>query len=613
MQRLLGLLLMGTALGNALSPQLVSFVGQSLKLPPAAASIAKDIIAALNDKTPEPTPAPTPQPTPAPTPDPTPALAPTSTPPPAPRERLSWLAMTDSQRGLYISAVQKAMDLGYHYHFTQLVEEPATYSEYYLTTGWAYWNRKYVLAYETMIRSLDPTFANVTVPYWDVFADYAQAQVNATCQTLDCASLLTPNVNSNSLGGYTNALGLLNIDSNMTVGFKATAAPFTHFCESNSSCSHWLPRGNWRRGYPSGFGYFTVANALNIATDFQNFTSFLKATLHNNMHVALGSTMVSNRTMADVLFVPFQCVHSTPSWRARPLTRLCTFFFSATIDMMLQIYINCYVGEFASDIEKQNTSNPYVFIATNPTPTLFTPVTQRLPVSSTQLGTFVDASNHSMLGPFFQQLPTAYWSYVSASTIGPGLSYTYVLSTLLGNLTANTNKCVAVNTWRRRLRQNQVVGTDTIQVPKLPGTPVGVDNQALATSTLTFPMLPSVLQWRNRKQAESFLLWVGNNVQKMVCKAGATMGSGDLCLRLLMYIECEWNAIVMGDDPYVPGTFSGGVGPDAQNPTVRSACTTARASREYQVHATTIQGGTTFMTTLLQQGVANNRNVELQN
>ncbi|KAF0699232.1 Aste57867_10197 [Aphanomyces stellatus] len=496
-----------------------------------------------------------------------------STPPPAPRERQSWLAMTQSQQSMYISAVQKAMDLGYHYHFTQLVQEPATYSEYYLTTGWAYWNRKYVLAYETMLRSLDPTFANVTVPYWDVFADYAQAQVTANCQTLDCAPIINATYN-NSLGGYTSTVALLSIDNNNTVGYKAMSAPYTHFCESNSSCSHWLPRGNWRRGYPSGFGYSTAANALNIATDFQNFTSFLKATLHNNMHAALGSTMVSNRTMADVLFVSFH----------------------ATIDVILQIYVNCYVGEFASNTTKQNTSNPYVFVTTNPTPTLFTPVTQRLPVSSTQLGTFVDASNHSMLGPFFQQLPTAYWSYVSASTIGPGLSYTYVLSTLLGNLTANTNKCVAVNTGRRRLTQSHAVGTDTIQVTK--SSTLGVDNVQVGSSSL--------VTWSVRQRAEAFLLWVTTNVQKMVCPSSV---SGDLCLRLLMYIECEWNAVVMGDDPYVPGTFSGGVGSDAQNPTMRSSCTTARTSIEFQAYVTTIKNGTTYMTTLLQQGMTNNLNI----
>ncbi|KAG9401127.1 hypothetical protein AC1031_009882 [Aphanomyces cochlioides] len=457
---------------------------------------------------------------------------------PAPKVRSSWVNMDDDDQELYIEAVQLAMDRGYHYYFTQLLEDQQTYCEYYLTTGWAYWNRKILLAYETMLRSLGPKYASVTIPYWDAFADFASTQTSSNCTTLDCAPILS------DLGGYKGPVGSLVIDGNFTVGYKVNSSPADHFCESSTTCSKFLIRSNWRRSFPSGFGYFAAAQALNIATNFQNFTSFLKSGMHNNMHLALGAMMANNRTIGDVLFFPLH----------------------ATLDLMLQIYINCYVGEFPSVETKKNMSNSWLFVNGSVSKPLYEPpnvlsnITHRLPRNYTVSKDFyIDAVNHTVLGPIFQKLPTRYWEYVSASNIGTELSYTYEFNGLLTNLKANMYKCVVNRTNSSRLLGEKKWFQKQIQIAR-----------ARSENCMT-------------SIAKKLAIYVSDRLDK-------GDDNEDKTLRVSFIIECLWISDISGRDPQGIRPFVGGVGEDA-TPDTLSPCEAARVSPEAQIHQGVIANG----------------------
>ncbi|RHY16984.1 hypothetical protein DYB32_010590 [Aphanomyces invadans] len=458
------------------------------------------------------------------------------------------------------------MALGYHYYFSQLVEEPQTYFEYYLTSGWAYWNRKVLLAYETMLRGLAPRFASVTLPYWDAFADFAQVQTT-NCTLLDCSIILT------DFGGYTGTISNLTIDRNDTRGIKVSTPPLNAFCESdnNASCAGYLIRSSWRRSFPSGFGYFSLASALNSASSFQQFTSVIKSGMHNNMHLALGAMMANNRTTADILFMPLQYVAPVES-----LALMLCVHSSATFDMVLQVYINCYVGEFPTDAAKRNTSSAWPFVPStisNPpyaAPTLNSNITIRLPLSSTQLGTFVDATGHPVLGSLFQSLPAAYWQYVSASNIGGVHSYTYDFNSLMSNLTASMYKCV-------------VVREPTITAPP--------PARRVLRESIGF-LSPA---YGIRQRSEFRVMTITDRMQREICQ---NLFNRDLCTRLLHYIECAWTVATMGDDPIQRGTFSGGVGADANQKLV-SPCTDALQSREAMFYNSSIARGVDVLTRLL--------------
>lgn len=90
------------------------------------------------------------------------------------RIRKPWGVMTQAERNLYVEALGIGMQKGYHILFTEVASEKTSSTEFLRTCGFLYWNRRFVLAYENMLRSLGPKYACLTIPYWDYFADYAR-------------------------------------------------------------------------------------------------------------------------------------------------------------------------------------------------------------------------------------------------------------------------------------------------------------------------------------------------------------------------------------------------------------------------------------------------------
>ncbi|KDO33849.1 hypothetical protein SPRG_01728 [Saprolegnia parasitica CBS 223.65] len=366
-----------------------------------------------------------------------PTSAPVSCPVPAIRQ--SWLNMTATDQQTYLDAVGIAMDKGYHFNFLQILSEPSTYFEYYSTCGWAYSSRRLLLAYQNMLRSLGPAYACITIPYWDYFADNAQIQTGTCDGTLgNCSSILT------GMGGNAGAPTSLTIDGISVSGAATTSYPLNRFCELyNISCSGYVPRGpDWNTTiFPSGFGYATMANMLKRATSFYSFTFGLKNGIHNSLHLALGGAMVdAGRTMADPLF----------------------FSQHAALDMMVQVYIECYFGTNRTVAKK--LSSPWAFSICAPSiaempkaPRVTSNITQRLPQSFENYTTIVDAANHPVIGQFFASTPPAYFSYVDTTDMG-ALSYNYDKNVLVSSLLANGFIC-PVKAYNRRLEDDASLST----------------------------------------------------------------------------------------------------------------------------------------------------------
>jgi tyrosinase len=201
------------------------------------------------------------------------------------RSRKAWGAMTPTEQSLYVEALGLGMQRGYHILFTELASEKASSTEFYRTCGFLYWNRRFVLAYENMLRSLDPKFACLTIPYWDYFADYARF-LEGKCEdggtSLEaCSSILR------GLGGSQGATRSVNINGRAVSGNCVTKAPANSFCESStittsSQCAHCIPRANWAaKTFPAGFGYAGIGVVLGEANGFREVTQGIQLGTHS--------------------------------------------------------------------------------------------------------------------------------------------------------------------------------------------------------------------------------------------------------------------------------------------------------------------------------------------
>ena len=88
-----------------------------------------------------------------------------------PRVRKSWDALRDEGRTeLYMEAVREAMRLGYHQDFSDAhVAQGFAVDEAHRRGSFMFWHRRFLLAYENMLRSLGPEFECVTIPYWNYY------------------------------------------------------------------------------------------------------------------------------------------------------------------------------------------------------------------------------------------------------------------------------------------------------------------------------------------------------------------------------------------------------------------------------------------------------------
>lgn len=201
------------------------------------------------------------------------------------RIRKPWGVMTQAERNLYVEALGIGMQKGYHILFTEVASEKTSSTEFLRTCGFLYWNRRFVLAYENMLRSLGPKYACLTIPYWDYFADYARF-VAKKCENNGtsieaCSPILR------GLGGSQGTTRSVTINGRTFAGNCVTKAPANSFCESStittsSQCSRCIPRGNWaEKTFPASFGYAGLGVALGEAGGFRDVTQNIQTGTHS--------------------------------------------------------------------------------------------------------------------------------------------------------------------------------------------------------------------------------------------------------------------------------------------------------------------------------------------
>lgn len=247
-----------------------------------------------------------------------------------PRVRKAWSAISSEDKQLYLDAVMAAMANGNHALFLEVHGDPASGNEAHRTCGMIYWHRRFILAYENMLRSLDPRFACVTIPYWDYYTDYTK-RLTGECTSFEtCSKILndfggsigSPNTHVFPATPQTTLTGSCVDGSQVPASLNlSTTFSLAGSCQNSTLTDCWgcIPRDNWAaKAFPSGFALGTLARYISGSFGFAWFAQNIHYGVHNSIHNTMGSTMATLWTAADPIFYNHQYV-ATELWVVWPV------------------------------------------------------------------------------------------------------------------------------------------------------------------------------------------------------------------------------------------------------------------------------------------------------
>ena len=152
--------------------------------------------------------------------------------------------MSSAEHELYLEAVEASIAAGTHQAMVNIHVDFTSELVTHDTCGFTLWHRRYLLAYENMLRSTAHKFRCVTVPYRNIMDHYVN-MINGQCSNLvDCSPILTglggiPKnhlVNNRTYAGIFRTVVWYNdrpykqrlhglVHSNVAVAFSSSAAP----------------------------------------------------------------------------------------------------------------------------------------------------------------------------------------------------------------------------------------------------------------------------------------------------------------------------------------------------------------------------------------------------
>jgi hypothetical protein len=223
------------------------------------------------------------------------------------RIRREWNHLDSYDRALYLDAVETAIERGLHQRFTIFHYDEVSEIQAHDTCGFYMWHRVFVLAYENMLRSLEPRFACLALPFWDIYRDYQKQESS----TNSCESYATCAGMINDLGGIVE-----NDDSQERTFFGRKANGLWHFQPPVQN----LRDDNNRVGVVRYDLWFdpipedaSILSPENIAELFGtenrvDFWEVLHHGIHDSVHDTIGGFMRTPVSSIDPLFMP---LHST--------------------------------------------------------------------------------------------------------------------------------------------------------------------------------------------------------------------------------------------------------------------------------------------------------------
>ncbi|RHX98363.1 hypothetical protein DYB36_005502 [Aphanomyces astaci] len=230
------------------------------------------------------------------------------------------------------------MVLGFHHKFIEIHLESKSEHEAHDCLFFL-WHRRYLLAYETMLRSLGDQYRCITLPFWD-FSTLSAKYATGSCSTFPECNPLLSDMGALETVGYDLGAGTYTVSG---AGCQAdtcvkSAHPVTrNFCQSQDAfstkrCYQCIPRNKWSLTAPPSDTYISnVYNQLFSSKpyDFTKVTKGVQYRYHNGIHGALASTMGTFASPGDPIF----------------------YVHHATVDALYAIYYQCVVPPLNYDLK----------------------------------------------------------------------------------------------------------------------------------------------------------------------------------------------------------------------------------------------------------------------
>lgn len=227
------------------------------------------------------------------------------------RIRRDWDVLDEWDREQYLDAVETAIERGYHDAFARFHAEKMANVQAHETCGFFLWHRRFTLAYENMLRSLEPRFRCLTIPFWDIFDDYKRqvspAEKDKWCRSYGtCASIV------NDLGGLVDSDAFYDRQFNgiMVDGHLHNRPPVQNLYDDNQN-SGIIRYDMWFDPIPpSADGPDLVRDLFggNRSPSLATFWRRLQRGIHDDVHDTIGGFMRTHMSPIDPTFFPW---HST--------------------------------------------------------------------------------------------------------------------------------------------------------------------------------------------------------------------------------------------------------------------------------------------------------------
>ncbi|KAG6623756.1 RxLR-like protein [Phytophthora cinnamomi] len=333
------------------------------------------------------------------------------------RIRRSWDTYNATEKALYLEAVGVAMDKGFHAKFIEIHTEMMSEREAHGNCMFIYWHRMMLLGYENMLRSLDPKYSCVTLPYWDHLSNSARQTVKSCSSLRTCAPVITE---TGGTLGVTKTLTIYNSTiSTSSTTTCYTQAPLSHFCGTNTrTCAQCIIRKTQSAlsstPYPSAAMFATVSSDVMSSNSYATFTNKIEQDIHNMIHSVLGGVMAYLVSPADPIF----------------------YLHHALVDLLQVIYLKCQLGSDSVLLSATaKGSDPRWFATCLRRSSSVSYTTADNVTLHGADGKPVQDPSHPLY-PFFKDLPYRFVDYVDAKDLG-NYSYTYTMSGGLGTMYQN--------------------------------------------------------------------------------------------------------------------------------------------------------------------------------
>ncbi|DBA03992.1 TPA: hypothetical protein N0F65_010645 [Lagenidium giganteum] len=314
------------------------------------------------------------------------------------RVRKAWVDMSSGEQSLYVQALQEGLKRGIVEDFAAIHVEDLGSDQ----------------AHHSALRDMDPKFACVTLPYYDVHSAYADSAAGKCSSMFDCSPIF------NGIGGSPQgSKGSVQVNGIPADGVVYNGAPFDAMCDDNNQCGLTVRNDLTQRPVPSGAGFTTFMDLVTRSQDFATFLEGIQFGLHNDVHNAIGGIMTTFASPRDVVFY---------SWHS-------------AIDMFLHVYHTCRFGVPVTEAQAQSSLEAFSQAFQSCGGITGVDANTKIVMRIRYNGQMIDAADHPTLGKYLAYVGDVMGQYGDITKLDD-YSYTYQVSSIYQKrLLGNKNIC----------------------------------------------------------------------------------------------------------------------------------------------------------------------------